>query len=52
MEVIIGIIIIGIALKFMGGMLTGAETAANGCGKIIGFVIAGALIIALIFGLL
>lgn len=51
MEVIIVIILLGVGQKFLGGILTGAETAADGCGKIIGFARAATVIIALLLGL-
>lgn len=38
-------------LSFIGGLLSGAEAAADGCGKVIGFIVVAALIIAWILGL-
>lgn len=51
MESIIVIIIVVVALSFIGGLLSGAEAAADGCGKVIGFIVVAALIIAWILGL-
>ena len=45
-------IIVIVALTFIGGLLSGAEAAADGCGKVIGFIVVAALIIAWILGLL
>ena len=46
------IVIVIVALTFIRGLLSGAEAAADGCGKIIGFIVVAALIIAWILGLL
>ena len=52
MESILIILLIIVGFSFLGGLFDGAEAAASGCGKVIGYIIVAGLICLWIFGLL